>query len=480
LFVASECAPLTKTGGLADVAAALPVALAQLGVDIRVLLPGYGSVLANIADARSIARIPGHGAFPSASLLAAHGPHGERFLILACDALYVRDGGPYQDASGRDWDDNALRFGYLSRVAAMLCSPQSPIDWGYDVLHCNDWQSGLAPAYLHWQGPQYTPSLMTIHNLAYQGLFPAAMLSTLGLPAAAYNMNGVEYYGQLSFLKAGLYYATRLSTVSPTYAREIQSEPLGFGLHGLLATRGRLLDGILNGIDTSTWDPATDASIAATYDAASLARKRLNTTALRKRFGLALRPEVPLLGIVSRQIHQKGIDLVCEVAHDIVNLPAQLLVLGTGEPAIEQALAVLARQHPQMIAVVRGFDEALSHLVEAGADIFLMPSRFEPCGLNQMYSQRYGTPPVARRTGGLADSIVDCAPGSIADGTGTGFLFDEPDAGALLRTIRRAVDLWHVPGQWQRIQANGMARDFSWTQSARRYLALYQDMMTHR
>lgn len=318
---------------------------------------------------------------------------------------------------------------------------------------------------------------MTVHNLAYQGVFSAATLTSLGLPAAAYSIDGVEYRGQVSFLKAGLYYATRISTVSPTYALEIQSEPLGFGLHGLLASRRQDLDGILNGIDTVTWDSANDASIASSYDAGSLARKSINTSTLRQRFGLAARPDMPLLGIVSRQIHQKGIDLVCEAAHEIVKLPAQLLVLGTGEPVIEQALAGLARQYPDMIAVVRGFDEALSRLVEAGADIFLMPSRFEPCGLNQMHSQRYGTPPVARRTGGLADSVTNCTPASIDDGSGTGFLFDEPDASALLQAIKRAIDLWRMPERWRKIQSNGMARDFSWTRSARRYLDLYQRML---
>jgi len=318
---------------------------------------------------------------------------------------------------------------------------------------------------------------MTIHNLAYQGIFSPSMVPRLGLPPASFAVDGVEYYGNLSFLKAGLYYADRISTVSPSYAGEIQSEPLGFGLHGLLASRGAVLAGILNGIDVEVWDSSTDPALYARYDADTLERKTLNTRALRARFGLAQRADVPLFGSVSRLIAQKGIDLVAALATRLIELPAQLLLLGTGDAAIERDLAALAASHPDSIAFMRGFDEALSHQIEAGADIFLMPSRFEPCGLNQMYSQRYGTLPVVRRTGGLADSVEDCTLVAPDRATGTGFVFDDATPEALYGAIERAVQAWRIPVRWRQLQRNAMARDFSWRGSARAYIALYQSML---
>lgn len=477
LFAASECAPLTKTGGLGDVAAALPAALRRLGVDVHVLLPGYREVLGAVS-AHAVAPVPPSAGFPPARLLAAEHPNGVPLLILACPQLYEREGGPYLNPQGLDWPDNALRFGLLSHVAAWLASAHSPCDWRCDLVHCNDWQTALAPAYLHWSGNTDIPSLVTIHNLAYQGIFPPDVLPSLGLPAQSLDINGLEFHGKVSFLKAGLYYARRISTVSPTYAREIQSEPLGFGLHGLLAARTGELEGILNGVDLDTWNPATDPCLSATYDAASLARKSENTRALRSRFGLQPRPEQPLLGVVSRLVAQKGIDLVVQAADALAALPAQLIVLGTGDAPIEQALAAMAARNPGKVAVIRGFDEPLSHLIEAGADIFLMPSRFEPCGLNQMYSQRYGTLPVVRRTGGLADSVVDCTPRSLESGAATGFVFEAASRQALVAAVRRAVAAWRRPEIWQRLQRNAMARDFGWAASARRYIALYKTMRT--
>jgi starch synthase len=476
LFAASECAPLTKTGGLGDVAAALPAALRALGIDVRVLLPAYREILAALPAAVPVARVPAAAGLPAATLLAAQHANGVPLLLVACPQLFERDGGPYLDKTGRDWTDNALRFGLLSRVGALLATDESPYAWRCDVLHCNDWQTALAPAYLHWHGKPARPSLVTLHNLAYQGIFARETLRTLGLPPQSFDIEGVEFHGKLSFLKAGLYYATRISTVSPSYAREIQTEPLGFGLHGLLAARSQHLVGILNGIDPHAWDPANDPSLEATYDAATLARKQINTAGLRRNFGLHARPAVPLLGIVSRLVAQKGIDLVVAAADDLLALPAQLIVLGTGDAEIEDALAALAARAPGEVAVIRGFDEALSHRIEAGADIFLMPSRFEPCGLNQMYSQRYGTPPVVRRTGGLGDSVVDCTAQSLAAGRATGFLFEQPTPDALLAAVARAVALWRRPQAWVQLQRNAMARDFSWAQSALRYQELYRSM----
>jgi len=477
LYAASECAPLTKTGGLADVAGALPGALRALGVDVRVLLPGYREVLAGLVRPRRVAGFEAIGALPAGDLIEAEGGAGVPLLVLVCPSLYERDGGPYLDNSGQDWPDNALRFGMFSRVAAIMAGPASPYAWPCDLLHCNDWQTALAPAYLYWSGLRHAPSLMTIHNLAYQGIFSPSMVPRLGLPAASFSVNGVEYYGNFSFLKAGLYYADRISTVSPNYAREIQGEALGFGLHGLLASRRAVLTGILNGIDSGAWNSATDPALHARYDAASLERKADNTRALRGSFGLGQRVDTPLLGVVSRLIPQKGIDLLLPLAERITGLPAQVLVLGTGDAAIERELAALAAAHRGAIAFRRGFDEALSHQIEAAADIFLMPSRFEPCGLNQMYSQRYGTPPVVRRTGGLADSVEDHAGPRSASVTGTGFVFEDATPEALFAAIERAVQAWRDPAVWRQIQRNGMARDFSWTGSAQAYLDLYRAML---
>ncbi len=477
LFAASEMAPLTKTGGLADVAAALPIALADLGVDIRVLLPGYRNVLGNVSRVSTIAQLPALGAFPAAKLLAAQAPNGTPVIVLDCPELYDRDGGPYLDSLGRDWPDNPIRFGLFSFVAFLLSSDRSPGEWRCDVLHCNDWQSGLGPAYAHWSGRPHAASLMTIHNLAYQGNFAPSFVSRLGLPPQSFDVEGIEYYGQMSFLKAGIFYADRISTVSPTYAKEIQSEPLGFGMHGLLAGRSESLVGILNGIDERAWNPATDPALAANYDAARLVDKARNKAELRRRFNLDPAADAPLFGIVSRLIPQKGIDLVAACAQQLLDLPAQLVVLGTGDDRIEQELATIARSRSGNVAFVRGFDEALSHVIEAGADIFLMPSRFEPCGLNQMYSQRYGTLPVVHRTGGLADSVVDCTPATLAIGSATGFVFDASTPASFLEAVERAVHAWRDPDIWRSLQRNAMTKSFGWKSSAGRYLELYRTML---
>jgi starch synthase len=473
LFATPECAPWIKTGGLADVSAALPAALEALGHDVRVLLPGYPAVLQAAAHRRTLVQLPATAHFPAATLHEAPLPSGVPALILECAPLYDRGWGPYQDGQARDWPDNALRFGLLSHVAAVLASSASPLQWRAQVLHCNDWQTGLAPAYLHFASGAKAPSVMGVHNLAFQGIFPAEEVARLGLPPQSFALDGLEFYGSMSFLKAGLFYADAIATVSPTYAREIQTEPLGFGLQGLLAARADRLHGIANGIDAAEWDPSTDRRIAQRYDDDRLSAKRFNKEALQERIGLPVEPAVPLLGMVTRLTHQKGVDLVIEIARELIALPAQLVVLGAGEPDLEAALAALADANPRAVALHVGYDEALAHLVEAGADLFLMPSRFEPCGLNQMYSQRYGTPPVARATGGLADTIVDCTAATLADGTATGFLFSEESPAALLETVERAVALYRDPKAWRRLQRAGMAKDFGWDAAARKYAALY-------
>ena len=464
LYVTPECAPLVKTGGLGDVSASLPPALRELGLDARVLMPGYPAVLATSGSgARELARFVALG--QDVRLLEAALPSGVPLIVLDCPALFDRGGGPYQGDDGADWEDNALRFGVLSRVAALLGSARSPLNWKVDVVHCHDWPAALAPVYLSFERGARAASLVTIHNLAFQGVFDFAQISLLELPQAALGTEGLEFYGRISFLKGGLVFADAINTVSPTYAREIQTEELGFGLDGVLRMRADRLFGVLNGIDTRLWDPATDASIASPFGVDSLEGKAANRTALRRRMGLAERSDAPVMGMVTRLTHQKGIDVVDSAAERLLRLPAQLVVVGTGEKHLVGKLRALQSRHSQDVGVFIGFDEALAHLVEAGSDMFLMPSRFEPCGMNQMYSQRYGTPPIANATGGLVDTISDGA---------TGFLMTEATPAALLEAASRAVAAWRDPARWRRLQLAGMSREFGWAKAASEYSSIYE------
>jgi starch synthase len=478
LFVTSECAPWVKTGGLADVSAALPPALELLGADVRVLMPAYGAVRSQLAAGREVAAIAARDRFPAVRIVEAPLPSGVPAWLVDAPALYDRPGNPYLDGEGRDWADNALRFATLARVAADLALDPAITGWAPDIVHGHDWQAGLAPAYLHLAGGRRVASVMTIHNLAFQGLFPRATMPTVGLPPATWSVNGVEYYGHLSYLKAGLYYADRITTVSPTYAAEIQREPLGMGLQGLLATRRDALTGILNGIDTHEWNPASDPHIPERYDASSLLRKARSKRALQERAGLAADGRIPLFAMISRLTEQKGVDLVLAAAPLFAELGAQLVILGSGDRKFEAALIALAEAQPSTVSVTIGFDEAYAHLIEAGADVFLMPSRFEPCGMNQMYSQRYGTVPIVHATGGLLDSVVDCTPATLKNHTATGFVFREPTEAALRQAIERAAGTWENRGTWRALQTNGMARDFSWAESAGRYLEVYAQVVS--
>ena len=481
LFITPEVFPLCKTGGLGDVSAALPAALRALHTDVRLLLPGYPQVLAGVKYKSKVAEFTALPQFPPATLLSARlslskAEHIPVFVI-DCPGLYNRDGGPYMDEFGRDWPDNALRFGLLSRIGAILASDASPIAWRPHIAHCNDWQSGLTPAYLHFHPGKKATTLMTIHNLAFQGVFPPGSVVQLGLPPHSFAINGVEYYGNLSFLKAGLFYANHITTVSPNYAEEIQAQLLGFGLQGLLAARRSHLTGIVNGIDVNEWDPTADRHLVKNYNSKKLADKAFNKSALQQQMDLTVNAEIPLFGVISRLSHQKGIDVLIEIAPQLVKIPAQLIVLGSDQAQLEHQLSMLAQAHPSAIAVRIGFNEALSHLIEAGADCFLMPSRFEPCGLNQMYSQRYGTPPVVHATGGLLDTVVDYTPQTLANGRASGFVFDTMNAEHLLATIKRAAAAYHDKKIWHRLQKNGMAKDFSWHTSATAYREIYLSLL---
>lgn len=483
LFVSSEAYPLIKTGGLADVSGSLPAALRKLDVDVRLLIPGYPAVLDKLQNLRPLAAISQLPVVGNARLLLGDMPDsGVPVIAIDCPALFQRDGGPYLDAAGRDWEDNALRFGVLSKVAAMLSCADSPLqDWLPDVTHCNDWQSGLAPAYLHFAsrpGAHRAKSVLGIHNLAFQGNFHPDWVQRLGLPPESFQMHGLEYYGQLSFLKAGIYYADGLTTVSPTYAREIQTGEFGFGLQGLLAARGAEIHGILNGIEEQEWNPATDGHLSRHYDAEHLADKRQVKIALQRALALTEDVDAPLLGVVSRLTHQKGLDLLLEIARPLLDRGCQLAVLGSGESGLEQGFAQLARERPQQVGFTKGYNEPRSHQIMAGADIFIMPSRFEPCGLNQMYGLRYGTPPVVTHTGGLADSVVDSTPANIDDGSATGFVMPAISADSLMESVNRALACYRQADTWRKIQRNGMRSELGWQRSARAYLDLYLNLIS--
>ena len=483
LFATPELAPWVKAGGLGDVAQALPAALARAGVDVRILVPAYPALKNAFAQAQCVATLeapgaPGGALAPARVLLTASTPP---LYLLECDAYYARAGGPYQTPQNTDWPDNHLRFGLLSRVAALIGSVQPTQglgDWRPDVVHCNDWQTGLAPAYLASESGTHAASVMTVHNLAYQGLFSPDVLDSLGLSATLHATHAIELWDSISFLKAGLRFAHRLTTVSPSYAREIQGSALGFGLEGLLSERSDVLVGILNGVDTETWNPARDPLLVERYDATQLERKTTNRVALQRELGLQPHADAPLFGMIARLVEQKGVDLVAEIAPELARAGAQLVVLGQGERRFEEAFLALAQRHPDAIAVRIGFDEALAHRIEAGADLFLMPSRFEPCGLNQLYSMRYGTPPIVRRTGGLADSVYDAD--EVAESESTGFVFDAPDAGALMDAVRRALERFGDRGAWSALQRNGMRSDFSWAAAARAYVDVYRNAMQAR
>lgn len=478
LFVTPEVHPLIKVGGLGDISSALPAALRQLGVDARLLIPGYPAVLEMLDLKLTLSSVELFANTGWARILSGTMPDGETpVLVVDNPMLYDRAGGPYQDQAGHDWPDNHLRFGALCKTAVRLGQPNNLFQ--PDLIHCNDWPSGLIPAYLHYSRQDDRPrTVMSIHNMAFQGLFPRDTLAPLGLPPESFTVYGLEFNNQVSFLKAGLYYADWLSTVSPAYAAEIQNSAFGYGMQGLLGERSNQLSGILNGIDSDEWNPETDRHLPATYSAANLAGKTQNKQTLRKKLGLSSdNPNMPLIGLVSRLTYQKGYDLLVPIIPDIMRESAQLVILGIGEENIETPLQHLAQEYPEHLSFTLGYDESLAHQIEAAADIFLMPSRFEPSGLNQMYSMRYGTVPIVRRTGGLADSVVDTSPSTLDDGTATGFTFEEPKAEQLLHCIRRALLTFRDKKTWKQIQKNGMNRDFSWQNSAAAYLDLYRRVL---
>ncbi len=473
LHVSAELYPLVKVGGLADVMGALPQALKALGVDVRILMPGFPGVMNGIrieGEAGQISGLPGVGA---ARLLHGRTPADIPIYVLDIPTFYNRPGGPYEESG-----DSHLKFAALSCAAAQLGLHGDRAHWKPTIVHCHDWQSGLAPAYLALSGLPRPATVVNIHNLAYQGIYPSTFLKELQLPPSAFHLEGVEFMGNINFLKAGLTYADRIVTVSPTYAQEIQRPEWGWYLEGLLTRRAKELVGILNGADYEVWSPARSAHLECHYDSERLSGKKICKNLLQRELGLDENPGTPLFTVISRLAPQKGLDMVLENAEYLVSLGAQLAILGTGEPMLEKGFQRVAKAHPNQVAVRVGFDEGLAHRFLAGADALLMPSRQEPCGLTQLYALRFGTLPVVRRTGGLADTVVDASPENLANGTATGFVFGPDSAWVLGETLGRACELYRQnPRTWTEVQRRAMKQDFSWKASAGHYLDLYQGLL---
>ncbi len=474
LSVASEAYPLVKTGGLADVVGALPRALAPHGVAMATLLPGYPAVMTAIPDRETVASFDD--LFGGPASLVRGRIDGRDLLAVDAPHLYARDGGPYVDASGADWPDNAQRFAALGKVAAEIGRGATALPAPH-IVHLHDWQPGLAPAYLAYGGGERPRIVATIHNIAFQGWFPASLAPALGLPPEAMGVEGVEYYGGVGFLKSALYFADRITTVSPTYASEILEPDGGLGFEGLLRARADVVSGVLNGVDVDVWDPQTDPRLAARFSAQDLSGRRVNKQALFARFGLDPAGDPLTFGVVSRLSSQKGLDLLADAVPVLIGLGASLALLGAGEAWLEERFRALAAAHPGRIGCVFGYDEGLAHLIQGGCDALIVPSRFEPCGLTQLCALRYGAPPVVARVGGLADTVIDANPMALAAGVATGVQFSPAGQAPLESALRRTAALHADRDGWRRLQANGMATDVSWSASAKAYAGLYRDLL---
>lgn len=474
LFVTSECWPLVKTGGLADVSSSLPLALKAQGLDVVTLLPAYRGVKSCFKKLKKLGSINSDYCVEPIELFEGIVEiSGQKIWLVDAPSLYSRVGGPYLDQTKKEWGDNSHRFALFCRVACEIAMGRAVNSWRPDVVHGNDWQTGLIPALLSLE-TKPPATLFTIHNIAYQGIYMRYTFDELRLPEAWWHYQALEFYGNFSFLKAAIVFADYITTVSPSYAEEIKHSDKGCGLDGLLNHRAKALSGILNGVDDHCWNPKTDTCIAYPYDAQSLQNKRKNKQRLQRQLGLAPNPSAPLIGIIGRFAYQKGIDLVIEQITRFKNSPCQWAILGSGDLALENDMRYLAEKYAGKVSVTIGYDECLAHQIEAGADLFLMPSRYEPCGLNQMYSLRYGTVPIVTRTGGLIDTVVDLNAQTLAAGTASGFWAQEATADALTQALHRALDAYNNKPLWLKLRRNGMAHDFSWHRSAQAYVQLYK------
>lgn len=473
LAVASECAPFIKTGGLADVVGALAKVLGEHDVECRVLLPLYRQI-AHLADGAELVLEAGS-RFGGPVRVLARSESGVDLLLVDAPHLYDRQGQIYLNDSGKDWSDNHLRFGLLSWLGAEI-GHNGVAGWQPDLIHAHDWQAGLVPVYARQLGAPVTPCVVTIHNIAFQGLFPASCMGELGLDPAGYTQEGFEYFGQVSFLKGGLMAADRITTVSPTYARELLTQEYGMGLQGVLRAKQNIFTGILNGIDTDEWDPATDPALAQNYSSRNLGKKSANKRALLERFGLSDDVAAPLFSVISRLSDQKGLDIALQALPAVLDKGARFVMLGSGDAALEQGYADLARRYPDQVGVEIGFNEDLARLIQAGADATLVPSRFEPCGLTQLCAMRYGTLPIVARTGGLADTVIDANEAAIAQGCATGFQFAPVTTEKLRDALDRAMALHADQKAWQRIVRNAMKHPVGWEHSALRVTDLYREL----
>lgn len=476
LHVAAEIYPLVKAGGLADVIASLPPALAKRGLDVRVLLPGFPGILNGVLGLKPVIRIgPAFGAAVITIHIGSLPDSGLLAYVIDAPFLYQRQGNIYVGPDGTDWSDNHRRFGLLGWVAAHMASGELDSDWRPDVVHAHDWHAGLAPIYMAQNPGLKTASVFTIHNLAYQGVFPMDCLADLGLPMRQSILHGIEFHGTISFMKAALVYSKKITTVSPTYAREIRTPEFGCGLDGVLRDREGDLFGILNGVDPEIWNPE-DPDIARPYSADNLQGKMACKLALQSELGLSNLAEGPLFAVVSRLFSQKGMDLLLAALPDLLREGAQLAVLGTGDDYLEEGFRHAAAANPEMVAAFVGYDEAMAHRFFAGADVLLVPSRFEPCGLTQLYALRYGTLPLVHRVGGLADTVIDATPGNLQSDSATGFVFDDVDPHGIGESIHEACELYRDESSWHQVQRRAMVQDFSWGDSAAHYEALYRSL----
>ncbi len=478
LYISSEAFPLVKTGGLADVAGSLTPALLKQSQDVRLLLPAYSEVLQNIKKRKVLAQTTYYNL--SVKIIETRLPGTNVIVWLVdCPEVFDRPGGPYNDERGFSWHDNALRFAILCHAAVDIALNKLSLHWKPDIVHCNDWQTGLVPALLslHKKKPV---TIFTIHNLAYQGVFDRRTFTDLLLPEELWHMGGLEFYDQLSFMKGGLVYADKITTVSPRYAKEILQPEYSFGLDGLLQHRIKHLSGILNGIDEKNWNPGTDKHIKQKYNRRCLNKKSINKTALQKELSLPVEATIPMLGVVSRLVEQKGFELILQSLATLMRKPVQIVILGTGETHYEIQLNKWTKLYPKKFKIIIGYNEALAHRIEAASDIFLMPSTFEPCGLNQLYSLRYGTLPIVTPVGGLADTVFDADANNIKKGIANGFVVKEKSARALLNTIQRAITFYKNKDMWRQLQLNAMTGDFSWETSAAKYIKLYKTALKKR
>ncbi len=478
LSVASEIFPLIKTGGLADVAGALPLAMAEQGVEMRSLLPGYPIVMQKLSKVRKKKLAEFSELFGVKARLLFCKYEGLELFVLDAPDFYGRAGGPYTDEEGKDYPDNWKRFAALSYVAAGIAGGFVE-NWQPDLVHVHDWQAGLTPAYMRYRFAPEIPSVMTVHNIAFQGQFSAGVFGELELPGEAFSMHGIEYYGDVGFLKGGMEIADAVTTVSPTYAREIFSPEFGMGLEGLIRARAEVVHGIVNGIDTDIWNPESDPLIAANFSRGKLKGRQENRAALAAQFGLD-DDEGPIFCVISRLTWQKGMDLLSDLTDEIVHRGGKLVVLGSGDKALEGAMLAAADRHRGRVGVSIKYDEPLSHLMQAGSDAILIPSRFEPCGLTQLYALRYGCVPVVARTGGLADTVIDANEAAVSAGVATGFQFSGVTHDGLRLALLRVFDAWGDQKLWATLQKNGMKSDVSWERSASRYVGLYEKLIAAR